>query len=69
MDKVDSDKIENDQQREQHAELREERKTRGDTRASHLEAGRELARSESAQTHERKPAQPQPTEGAVTNRT
>ena len=44
MDRTDSE-----QQQEHQKGLRSERKTRGDTRDAHLDAGRILARKEAAQ--------------------
>jgi hypothetical protein len=50
------------QQQEDHGQLRSERKARGELRNTHLEAGREQARSDHARAGERKPAETSPTQ-------
>lgn len=57
MDKMARDKADNDQKREHHDGLRSERDTRSNTRSTHLEAGRELARSENARARDRNSSQ------------
>jgi hypothetical protein len=50
------------QLQENHGQLRSERKARGELRNTHLEAGREQARSDHARTGERNPAETSPVE-------
>jgi hypothetical protein len=59
MEKMDKDKSDSDRQREDHGKLQSERDSRGNSRASHLEAGRELARLENDQARERASSQPE----------
>ena len=57
--------MENEQTREDHDLLREERKARGETRDAYLEAGRDQARKDNAQVRERAEAASQPISGGV----
>jgi hypothetical protein len=54
---MDKDTADGDRQREDHDKLRFEHGTRGSDRASHLEAGRERARSENGQARDRASSQ------------
>jgi len=56
------DKRQQEQQEQDHAQLRHERKARGEVRDAHLEAGREQARQDNALARERNAAGPAPME-------
>ena len=56
---MDSEQAQDNGQKEQdHAKLRSERRTRGDTRDAHFEAGREQAQRDNALARERHAAEP-----------
>jgi len=55
------------QQQEDHDQLRSERQARGELRDTHLEAGREQARSDHARAGERNPDETSPVQDTGTN--